>query len=212
MARTDPTIYMRIPADLKDRLDQAAEENKRSLTAEVVARLEQSLSVQVNPVVEVGAAFVIDRLDEMQKLLDGRVREDALLRLKYMRQGLTTQEMIYRDRVERERERLQRMEEDSKAADFRGDKVASKRLRAKLREDQKFLRTMEVDLENVQLELREAEAKLMAFESGDPSFHGEPAADAGRKVVLVGNIGRAAPETPEKTTNKRLVLRRKLNE
>ena len=42
MARSDPTIYMRIPQELKDALDAAATENKRSLTAEVVARLEQS--------------------------------------------------------------------------------------------------------------------------------------------------------------------------
>lgn len=42
MARNDPTIYMRIPQSLKDALDAAAAENKRSLTAEVVARLEQS--------------------------------------------------------------------------------------------------------------------------------------------------------------------------
>lgn len=42
MARNDPTIYMRIPQSLKDALDAAALENKRSLTAEVVARLERS--------------------------------------------------------------------------------------------------------------------------------------------------------------------------
>lgn len=42
MARTDPTIYMRIPAELKDRLDAAAAEGRRSVTAEVVARLAKS--------------------------------------------------------------------------------------------------------------------------------------------------------------------------
>jgi hypothetical protein len=44
MAREDPTIYMRIPADLKDQLDQQAKSNGRSLTAEVVARLQATLS------------------------------------------------------------------------------------------------------------------------------------------------------------------------
>lgn len=43
MARTDPTIYMRIPEDLKEALDKAAAVNKRSLTAEVVARLQHSI-------------------------------------------------------------------------------------------------------------------------------------------------------------------------
>lgn len=47
MARNDPTIYMRIPQTLKDALDAAALENKRSLTAEVVARLEASFSAPV---------------------------------------------------------------------------------------------------------------------------------------------------------------------
>lgn len=42
MARTDPQVNLRVPADLKDRLDAAAAEGRRSLTAEVVERLEES--------------------------------------------------------------------------------------------------------------------------------------------------------------------------
>lgn len=44
MARNDPTIYMRIPQELKDALDKASEESRRSLTAEVVARLQSTFS------------------------------------------------------------------------------------------------------------------------------------------------------------------------
>lgn len=44
MARDDPTIYMRIPAELKQALERAAEENRRSMTAEVVARLEETFA------------------------------------------------------------------------------------------------------------------------------------------------------------------------
>lgn len=43
MARSDPQINLRIPASLKEALDRAATGNKRSLTAEVVARLQESL-------------------------------------------------------------------------------------------------------------------------------------------------------------------------
>ena len=43
MARTDLQINIRIPHDLKDRLDAASTSASRSLTAEVVQRLEQSL-------------------------------------------------------------------------------------------------------------------------------------------------------------------------
>lgn len=44
MARNDPQVNLRFPADLKDRLDVAAQANKRSLTAEIVARLERSFA------------------------------------------------------------------------------------------------------------------------------------------------------------------------
>ena len=40
MARTDPQVNFRIPAELKDKLDEAAKENGRTLTAELILRLE----------------------------------------------------------------------------------------------------------------------------------------------------------------------------
>lgn len=40
MARTDPQVNFRIPAELKDKLDQAAKENGRTLTTELILRLE----------------------------------------------------------------------------------------------------------------------------------------------------------------------------
>ena len=43
MARTDPQVNLRIPAELKEQIDAAAEQNKRSMNAEVVARLQRSL-------------------------------------------------------------------------------------------------------------------------------------------------------------------------
>ncbi|WP_394887560.1 Arc family DNA-binding protein [Mesorhizobium sp. AaZ16] len=42
MARTDPQVNLRFPAELKERLEAHARQNKRSLTAEIVRRLEQS--------------------------------------------------------------------------------------------------------------------------------------------------------------------------
>lgn len=42
MARNDPQVNFRIPADLKDKLQQSADENSRSITAELVLRLENS--------------------------------------------------------------------------------------------------------------------------------------------------------------------------
>ncbi|MFM0399682.1 Arc family DNA-binding protein [Paraburkholderia nemoris] len=45
MARDEPQVNLRIPANLKDLLDEASARNKRSLTAEVVARLEESFDL-----------------------------------------------------------------------------------------------------------------------------------------------------------------------
>lgn len=43
MARTDPQLNIRIPAELKDALDAVAGKNNRSTTAEIISRLEESL-------------------------------------------------------------------------------------------------------------------------------------------------------------------------
>lgn len=47
MARTDPQLNFRIPAELKERLEAAAVENKRTLTAELVTRLESTFTHRV---------------------------------------------------------------------------------------------------------------------------------------------------------------------
>lgn len=48
MSRSHPQVNFRIPPDLKDSLEKAAEENKRSITAELVARLEESFQGQID--------------------------------------------------------------------------------------------------------------------------------------------------------------------
>lgn len=42
MKRTDPQFKLRIPEELKARIDEAAKESRRSINAEIIARLEQS--------------------------------------------------------------------------------------------------------------------------------------------------------------------------
>jgi predicted transcriptional regulator len=44
MARSDPQVNVRLPAELKQRLDELAAASGRSLTAEIVLRLQQSLA------------------------------------------------------------------------------------------------------------------------------------------------------------------------
>ncbi|PTB20736.1 hypothetical protein C9I57_11340 [Trinickia symbiotica] len=60
MARDEPQINLRIPAELKERLEQASTQSKRSLTAEVVARLEESFASE-----GAGTARIDDRTLDM---------------------------------------------------------------------------------------------------------------------------------------------------
>jgi len=48
--QTDPQYKLRLPADLKEKIKKASEENHRSMNAEIVARLEESF----------GEALVLD--------------------------------------------------------------------------------------------------------------------------------------------------------
>jgi hypothetical protein len=41
MSRDNPIMYLRIPADLRDRIRQEAQDNGRSFTGEVVFKLRQ---------------------------------------------------------------------------------------------------------------------------------------------------------------------------
>ena len=68
MARTDPQVNLRIPAELKDALDAAAEANKRSLTAEIVARLERTVSDR--PAINgLSMAELFKKLEQLEALI-----------------------------------------------------------------------------------------------------------------------------------------------
>lgn len=44
MARNEPQMNLRVPVELKEKIERAAFENKRTITAEAVARLEHSFA------------------------------------------------------------------------------------------------------------------------------------------------------------------------
>ncbi|EDZ5087522.1 Arc family DNA-binding protein, partial [Salmonella enterica] len=48
MSREDPQMKVRLPADLKEKLEVAAKENKRSMNAEVVHRLKESFETLIH--------------------------------------------------------------------------------------------------------------------------------------------------------------------
>lgn len=45
MARDDPQMNVRLPSDLKDRIERSARNNNRSMNAEIVTRLEESFDL-----------------------------------------------------------------------------------------------------------------------------------------------------------------------
>ncbi|MDW9588689.1 Arc family DNA-binding protein [Sinorhizobium meliloti] len=44
MARQDPHFRLRLPEDLKSRIEDAAARNRRTMTSEIIARLESTFS------------------------------------------------------------------------------------------------------------------------------------------------------------------------
>lgn len=60
MARTDPQLNLRLPAELKDKLEEAATNNNRTLTSETVDRLIASFEQPAKPA---EIAFVLSRME-----------------------------------------------------------------------------------------------------------------------------------------------------
>lgn len=91
MARTDPQINIRIPAELKEQIEAAAAAKKRSMIAEIVDRLEVSFrNEQLFPLdrdpkaIEEAIAFAVGRVLEQKGFLDklaekilGRAKKDS---------------------------------------------------------------------------------------------------------------------------------------
>ena len=76
MARTDPQLNFRIPVELRDRLEAAAGENKRSLTAELVDRLQASFNLEPLKDTKRGelVKLVNDAIDERMALEKEKLR------------------------------------------------------------------------------------------------------------------------------------------
>ncbi|MFG1340955.1 Arc family DNA-binding protein [Xanthobacter autotrophicus] len=81
MTREDPQMKIRLPADLKLRLTEWAATNKRSLNAEIVARLEYSFEPPQDPMPNQRSALDemrsrIERLEEITGTMNVRENPD----------------------------------------------------------------------------------------------------------------------------------------
>lgn len=84
MSREHPQLRVRVPPELKDRLEDMARSSGRTLTAEIVYRLQQSLEhdqscsglqqmdfIVVDPSIGKRPQKVVSALEEMQRILNG---------------------------------------------------------------------------------------------------------------------------------------------
>jgi predicted DNA-binding protein len=73
MARNDPQMNLRVPMELKEKIEKAALDNGRTITAEAVYRLEQSFEPELN---------VIDSFEfgAMERIYKEQAKELKLLR------------------------------------------------------------------------------------------------------------------------------------
>lgn len=68
MSRTDPQFNLRIPAALKAQVEDAAKHNKRSATAEIIARLEESFSPEIHRIIRAVEPATKGPLPELEEL------------------------------------------------------------------------------------------------------------------------------------------------
>jgi len=70
----DPYFRLRVPEVLKIKIEEAAAENHRSMTAEILARLEQSFDPLIAEVH--GGRDMLDVLAEMSERIVRKIREE----------------------------------------------------------------------------------------------------------------------------------------
>lgn len=69
MARDDLHFRLRIPEGLKELVEKSADANRRSMTAEIVARLERSFDL------DDGLTALTDRVEELESMVEGQNKQ-----------------------------------------------------------------------------------------------------------------------------------------
>ena len=69
MARTDPQINLRIPAELKAKIEEIAKQSGRSATSEIIKRLESTFDTSKN----IDSVLPVDKTEEEINLLNNRI-------------------------------------------------------------------------------------------------------------------------------------------
>jgi len=93
MSRSDPQFNLRIPEYLRNLVMAAAQENKRSATAEILARLEASFSKADSVRLNLGLPLV-DTREEIDKRSRAGVDKQALIESSLSGVGVTREELL----------------------------------------------------------------------------------------------------------------------
>lgn len=104
MARNDPQMNLRVPMELKEKVEKAAYENGRTITAEAIQRLEESFTTQYkeSDLNMIAAGFCVglyhrynDQLENLNKELAGEKDEKriSLLKTEVHRMEILSKEM-----------------------------------------------------------------------------------------------------------------------
>ena len=93
MSRSDPQFNLRIPEYLRNLVMAAAQENKRSATAEILARLEASFSKTDSVRLNLGLPLV-DTHEEAEKRFRSGVDKQALIESSLSGVGVTREDLL----------------------------------------------------------------------------------------------------------------------
>ena len=75
MARNDPQMNLRVPMELKEKIEKAALDNGRTITAEAVYRLEKSFGEELN-IATIDKTFTFQEMKETLERIEQQTKKD----------------------------------------------------------------------------------------------------------------------------------------
>ncbi len=75
MARNDPQMNLRVPMELKEKIEKAALDNGRTITAEAVHRLEKSFGEELN-IATIDKTFTFQEMKEILERIEQQAKKD----------------------------------------------------------------------------------------------------------------------------------------
>ncbi|MES2241893.1 MAG: Arc family DNA-binding protein [Pseudomonadota bacterium] len=189
MARNEPQVNLRMPEALKEGLDAAAEANKRSLTAEIISRLDASFSAPGKS--DAGWASLQGRAEQAEALSESlRSTADMADTLRTLAAQISTSVLsrLPEDAItESDRDMYETMGRWLSTSDRRGAAFAAvKLLEAATPQTLEALQNFASHLEDLGLYRK----PITLLKSDAKAKQAPKRPGSVNKVILVGNLGR----------------------